>query len=290
MNSAIRRYGGKFYAKRTILEHFPKQIDDYIEPFFGSGVIFFNLKSAGIRVKTSCYLNDLDQNIAAVWKCFYDQKLFKSLISKIENYALYSEAVFNHIIDTKPSSLVEKAFFFMMRNMMSFQGRNDSYYIGINDVGRRNAKIYELKGYWKKWHDYLREFNVKISNVDYSKFLTGYFNRKQSFVYLDPPYYMTKGYKKLNFTSEDHEVLLEHLKKFKGRFALTLNNVDWVRENYSEFEIIEISTRYCANAHSKSNRGVKDLLIINYELKNNNAGIKAASNPKLTEFIKGGRA
>lgn len=267
MNPFIKRLGGKFYLKNILLELFPKKLDDYIEPFCGGGSVFLNLEKYNIIVKGTTYLNDLDGNIANVWQCFIDENLSEQLLSKLETFAIYDEGIFELLKESQPTSIVDCAFKTLVLTMMSFEGNMKSYYIGIGDIGRRNAKIYQPKEYWDRYIKYIRKYNVKGSQKNYDKFLQKSFNRSTSFVYLDPPYDDTRGYDNLPFNKDDHLTLKNLLVDFQGSFMLSINNTEYIRELYKNtpFHIYLLHTRWTANAKSdKNSEGVDELIITNY--------------------------
>lgn len=275
MNPFLKRKGGKFYLKNTLLPFFPKHIQDYYEPFLGGGSVFLNLQTFGIRVKGTSYLNDTDSDVAAVWKAFYDPLIFKQLAALITNFALYSEDIFEYLCELTPNSTAEHAFKVLMLSMMSFQGNCKNYYVGIGDVGRKNAKIYEPIDYWQRYLTYLRQYHVKISNRHFKDILIPSMNRSSSFIFADPPYYDTTGYDE-PFTETDHQDLYTFLSHFKGKFALTYNACDWVLKTYKRFTIIPIDARWCMNAKSEKNKrdGQQEVLIMNY------------AQPMLNKFLK----
>jgi DNA adenine methylase len=69
INSPFRYAGGKFYARKLILEHIPKH-NIYIEPFVGGGSIFF----AKNKVKHN-QLNDIDCELINVYKIIKDEPI-----------------------------------------------------------------------------------------------------------------------------------------------------------------------------------------------------------------------
>ncbi len=66
MNSPFRYAGGKFYARKLILEHVPIH-NHYIEPFAGGGSIFFAKNKAIYN-----QLNDLDNDLVNVYLAIRD--------------------------------------------------------------------------------------------------------------------------------------------------------------------------------------------------------------------------
>ena len=59
--------------------------------------------------------------------------------------------------------------------------------------------------------------------------------------YLDPPYHTTEKYYGDKFKKEDHLKLCNLLKNVKGKFILSYNNDDFIKDLYKEFTIIEVS-------------------------------------------------
>ncbi len=57
INSPFRYAGGKFYARKLILEHIPEH-SYYIEPFAGGASIFFAKSKS-----TKNWLNDIDDDL-----------------------------------------------------------------------------------------------------------------------------------------------------------------------------------------------------------------------------------
>jgi len=270
LNPFIKRLGGKFYLKNKIIPYFPKNIQDYIEPFLGAGSVFLNLKNFNIKIKGQSFLNDRDKDVFTIWNTFFDNNLFERVMNLFSKYVVYSQDIFEYLLDNEFAGEYQ-AFKILLLTMMSFQGNGHSYYVGVGDINRRNAKLYEPLDYWVKYHKYLIEYNAKISNLDYKRFFAKSFNRKNNFFYVDPPYFETAGYEGLPFARADHENLARNLKNLKARFALSINNCKFIRELYPEdqFSIIKLKTRYCSNAHSDLNNcnAADELLIMNYKPK-----------------------
>ena len=87
------------------------------------------------------------------------------------------------------------------------------------------------------------------------------YDRKSALFYLDPPYYKSEKYYDKEFGENDHIRLLETLKKVKGKWILSYNNHDRIKEIYREFQVVEIG-RF--NNLSNRSREYKELIIKNY--------------------------
>ena len=95
----------------------------------------------------------------------------------------------------------------------------------------------------------VRDFNCPNLSVQQSSFDKVIPNYKKDFIYADPPYYMEKSednkmfkaiYPNSNFALHhihfDHELLRDQLHSHEGKFILSYNDCEWVRENYKDFE------------------------------------------------------
>ena len=97
-------------------------------------------------------------------------------------------------------------------------------------------------------------------------------NDSSAFVYLDPPYVaLTEtsfvNYSKKGFNLEDHEALatLFEEKAEKGvKMLLSNSDVPWVRERYSNFEMIEVQSARSINSKGSGRGKVGELLIKSY--------------------------
>lgn len=99
-----------------------------------------------------------------------------------------------------------------------------------------------------------------IENKDFQNLMEVY-DRKNALFYLDPPYYNSKKYYDEEFGEDDHMRLLETLKKIKGKWILSYNNHDKIKEMYREFRVLETG-RF--NNLSNRNGEYKELIIKNY--------------------------
>lgn len=91
------------------------------------------------------------------------------------------------------------------------------------------------------------------------------FDHPNTFFYLDPPYYNTEHY--YNRENVDafnqHEKLAETLKQIKGKFLLSYNNNDYIKQLYDGFIIDKVDMTYSVAGHYQAKT---ELLIRNYSL------------------------
>jgi len=95
----------------------------------------------------------------------------------------------------------------------------------------------------------VRDFSCPNLSVRQSSFDKVIPNYNKDFIYADPPYYMEKSednkmfkaiYPNSNFALHhihfDHELLRDQLHSHEGKFLLSYNDCEWVRENYKGFK------------------------------------------------------
>lgn len=104
--------------------------------------------------------------------------------------------------------------------------------------------------------------NVVIENRDFESILKTY-DKKDALFYLDPPYYKTEKYYPDRFMPEDHVRLKNALEQIKGRFLLSYNDCEYIRELYSSYEIILVDRMNNLIQEEKKPR-YREVLIKNY--------------------------
>ena len=77
--------------------------------------------------------------------------------------------------------------------------------------------------------------------------------------YCDPPYHKTEKYYDAEFKQSDHERLNLCLNNIKGRFILSYNDDEYIRELYKNFNIIAVERQ-----NNLSSGSFKELIITNF--------------------------
>ena len=116
--------------------------------------------------------------------------------------------------------------------------------------------------------DYISEVSkrlnkVVIENLDFQKLITTY-DKEDTFFYLDPPYFGTERYYTAQFTKEDHIRLREALGKTKGKFLLSYNDCEEIKELYEGYHIIQIERHSNLTTKTEKSSKYKEVLIKNY--------------------------
>ena len=111
-----------------------------------------------------------------------------------------------------------------------------------------------------------------IENLDFEELIDRYSMREGDFVYLDPPYVVAdkKDYYRNPFNSKQHKQLknvVDNITKNSGKFMLSYDDREDIRELYKEYEVNTIETKYVGR-RSDPSKDFTELIITNYQLNN----------------------
>ena len=203
---AIKWSGSKRSQAKEILEHFPKEIETYYEPFCGGCSVLRRLLDSDINVK-NIVCSDLNQDLINLWieiknnpeRAFLHYKTLWEELNSDEDKAR-KRSYFENIRARYNSERNPLDFLFIMRTTTNGMPRynksgefNNSFHI------TRNGIIPEtLHSILLEWSKLLNDHNVNFICQDYRNIKT----QKGDFLYLDPPYANTKGMYFNNFELE----------------------------------------------------------------------------------------
>ena len=114
--------------------------------------------------------------------------------------------------------------------------------------------------------------NVTIENFDFKDLVDRYEPREEDFWYLDPPYVVAenKRYYRNTFNDESHIALkdcVDKIHKGGGNFMISYDDEVKIRELYKDYNIKTIDTKYAGTSPEKRKETKKELVIVNYEPK-----------------------
>ena len=271
--------------RELIYQRFPKNYGRYIEVFGGGGWVLFGKKPDKFEV-----YNDFNNNLTNMFAVVRDQplafiqelgylpengrfifNLYKEIISKqrIEDKYIeeemkkvkvyFTELQAEEIQEVMKKERIEKqdvklavAFFKLIRY---------SYGSGCKTFGCRPYDV--RKAFTLVWNISDRLANTIIENKDFEALIIQY-DRPDAFFYCDPPYFETEGHYAVVFTKEDHIRLRDTLKKIRGKFLLSYNDWEFIRELYKDY-YIESVTRLNNMALRYDNEAeFPEILVSNY--------------------------
>lgn len=218
MKSIIRYPGAKWRIADWIVSKIPEH-RSYLEPFFGSGAVFFQKERSPIET-----INDLDGDVVNLFACIQKDP---EKLAYLLYYTPYSREVYDTAFDKILDDPLEQAVQFLVRLNMGYGYKTNGIKVGWkNDVqGRERAYAAEdwtrLPGMIDSVAERLR--GVQIEHMDAIQLIQR-FNDPKVLIYCDPPYMLEtrrgKQYQ-YEFTDEQHVQLLAVLNEHRGPVMLS---------------------------------------------------------------------
>jgi DNA adenine methylase len=272
----IKWVGGKRGLLEQLLPLFPKNFNNYHEPFVGGGAVFFELYSENLLSGKKIILSDINKDLVTTYKVIQSNPT--NLIDNLKNYKEQHSKEFYYKVrevDRKEYynnlSDLEKATRFIYLNKTCFNGL-----YRVNKNGFFNTPI----GSYKNPNIADREtiLNASLALQDalileqsFEKVLDN--AKKGDFIYFDPPYYPLN--KTSNFTSYDSNCFLEEeqiklfevfkeLDKIGCLVALSNSDTNFIKELYKEYDINIVNANRFINSKSSGRGKINEVLVRNY--------------------------
>ena len=250
MNSPISRMGGKSRLRKKIIEIMPEHIC-YVELFFGAGWVYFGKEPSKVEV-----INDIDKELINLFRTL---KYHAPEVERLLKYEFSGRDIFDEYKNCTVEYLTEihraVRFLYMLNNSFASRGKDYGYSI----TKKPNQKIFMEE---KLEEVRKRLSNTYVENLSFDKIIKKY-DREETLFYCDPPYYETAGYDS-KFGEEEHIKLRDMLSNIKGKFILSINDHEKVREWYKDFNITEVEVSYSVSKDMKGRGKFKELIISNY--------------------------
>jgi DNA adenine methylase len=293
----LKWLGGKTQIIDTVMEHFPKEMENYHEPFLGGGSVLMALlsyqKDKRIFIKKKIYAYDLNEDLIHLYQNIQKNpsEFFRYLIYYFTEY----ESLEGEVINRNPKSIIEaksskESYYYWVRNIFNqmenktieksavFLFLNKTCFRGMFREGPTGFNV--SYGHYKKKHTIITENELFVISdlIKEVTFIHSDFNNsmnnvlKDDFVYLDPPYAPESktsfvGYTPKGFNLDTHNLLFNYLKNFENiKFCMSNANVDLVQNNFSDtngYKLTTLTTKRRINS-KKPNQTTTELLIVNF--------------------------
>lgn len=211
---------------------------DYAEPYAGGAGLA--LKLLFNNLVETIHINDYDISIYEFWKAILTRTddfcaWIDDLVIDIDNWKKYKEVQKSKL--NTPGFELAKATFFLNRTNIS--GIIKGGLIGgINQNGKYkiNARFNKADLIERIQRIYTRRESIFVSNLDGVAFINKMNrNKKNVFVYLDPPYYQKGAELYMNYYFEkDHVRLAKNIKKLNKKWMVSYDNQDFITNLYRD--------------------------------------------------------
>lgn len=248
--------GAKNKIAKKIIRYIP-QHEVYLEPFFGSGAVFFNKNKSYLET-----INDIDLDIFNYFNVL--RKDPKTLAESLK-LTCYSRAEYeaSYVYDENDDE-IEKARKFAVRCYMGF-GASNRYKNGFRSSQQGSSpKVTKL---WDDFPDKLyqascRLKDAQIENLDALELIKRY-DTKDCFIYLDPPYVpeLRKKYLyKHEYNDEQHESLLKAIVSHPGKIMLSGYETEIYKKYLSGWTCVKLINQ------TESGKAKTECLYMNYQI------------------------
>lgn len=287
--------GDKYKLIPQLKEHFPTDIDRFIEPFCGGGSVFLNVEAERYIVNDiDSYVMDLHKllltysnDINTFWDKLNDiiesYDLSASFLGRTvpeeykENfvktyYAKYNKTSYMKLradFNENKSDILKLyvLLIYGFNRMLRFNSNGD-FNIPVGNVDFNQNVVNALNSYF----EYVYDKDIYFFNFDFEEFLFRIKPTGDDFIYLDPPYLISfSEYNKLWNESEEYRLLhcLDELNNRNVRFAVSniilhKNMYNKIFDAWSQkYNVIDITSNYIS-FHDNTQKGSYEVLVTNY--------------------------
>lgn len=273
----IKWIGSKCIQSEEIVKYFPHYMDTYYEPFCGGCSVLFQLLKSGTHHANRYVCSDINGDLIDLWNTIKrdPQGLFDEYtrmwnemnsLEGRQDKRKYFEMVREEFNQTRSPY----CYFFLMRTCTNGIPRYNKYgnFNNTFHITRDGIKPKRLEKVLFDWSETLNRYNVLFRKCDYKEILSTM--NLDDFVYLDPPYEMTRSTGKY-FGNIDYYDLFDRLRILTDRgvkFALSFENIgeDVVVPGDCFEDMITISSKnggYRKTTLKLDNKDVHESLYIN---------------------------
>lgn len=265
----LKWVGGKTQIIQEVMALFPREMNNYYEPFVGGGSVLFALLShiqqGSIRVNGVIYASDINPNLIRLYRIIQCRP--EEFITEMKRLKGEYEACTGSVVNRAPTSLSEaktskESYYYWTRGLFN----------GLDDEGRASVAAAAMMLFLNKTcfrgvyrENRKKEFNVPFGNNKNPSIIDEHHIRATSeliqnvvftcepvldpesllcdgiaeddFAYFDPPYAPENatsfvGYNADGFNLEQHKDLFEMLHNLGGKFLMSNADVPLVKEAF----------------------------------------------------------
>ena len=294
--SPIFYVGDKSKLLPQLLPYFPKEINRYVEPFLGGGVVSLNVQAQKYQ------LSDNSMHLISVHKRLRELSRAGDLIGEVCRRIKIHGLTCSYLGNSVAENLISKfpKTYFAEANREAFLKLRAAINCA-QDPDPLDLYILVIYGFNRMWRfNKSGEFNIPVGNVDFNARTAGAlsdfaeFHSKHKnityatrdfrdsvtrfdlgpndFVYLDPPYLITQAEYNTRWqekNDEDLRQVFEFLHSKNVRVAMSnvlryRDNKNTILERWArEFRLIDVKSNYI-NRFDNKQKTIREVLIVNY--------------------------
>lgn len=270
MKPFIKWVGGKTQILDDVLERFPKEINNYYEPFLGGGSVLIGvLSDESINIKGKVVASDVNPHLISLYKKVQEnpKELLKNFNEIVEEYSKCPQEKGTK----KPQSIDEaktskETYYYWIREKFNtehlpeqFVFLNKTCFRGLHREGPNGFNV--PFGHYKTLPTLYQDNLLKVSKLfENVKFVCQSFEKSfesvkdGDFIYMDPPYVPVNATSFANYTKGEfnHDELFTGINALKCRWVLSNANVPLIEESIEYGTIDYIECRRAINSKDPS--------------------------------------
>lgn len=156
---------------------------------------------------------------------------------------------------------IERAHVFYYLVQAGFASEICSPSFGTSKSSRNGLRIEQIENDVKQAYKRLQKVTIENKSFEH---LFKIYDGPDTFFFLDSPYRKTADYAVGRFTDENYIKLYQCCRQSKGKWLYTINDDPFIRELFSDYNIITHDVFYSVSKTSRRNHS--ELIITNYEV------------------------
>ena len=269
----VKWAGGKSSSMKNLLQEIPTNFNNYYEPFFGGGSLFWTLKNK--KKISHAIISDVNGDLINLLLAVKDKPM--ELSAELEKYRSAAGAEEYYRIRKKFNGCgstncidTERAAMFLYLNRNGYNGLWRT-----NKTGKYNVPYGGYKRFYLANNEDLELYSTllkdtTIMNASYPVTLENAENG--DFVFLDPPYFREKNsnfvqYNATSFTERDHLNLKNTVEELTNRgvkVMVTNRYCDEIKAIFSSFKMTTFRNRKQINRIGSARMGFNEVMITNF--------------------------
>lgn len=256
--SPLRYPGGKLKVVDYVKHLF--EVNDlmdgtYIEPYAGGASVALTLLFS--EYASNIKINDIDRSIYAFWHSVLNET--EALCRLVDDTPVDMETWYaqREVQQRKQDAeLLELGFSTFFLNRTNRSGILSGGVIG----GKEQTGNFKIDARYNK-EDLIKRIEsiaeyadrIELTSMDAVELIKSIKKpTEKTFCYLDPPYYVKGRDLYLNYyNDDDHRAISKAIKKYKGKWIISYDAVDFIRELYKDYRQKEYYLSYSAGNPAK---------------------------------------
>jgi DNA adenine methylase len=259
LRTVLKYPGSKWNIVNNLISIIPEH-HSYVEPFFGSGALFFSKKPSDIEM-----INDMDNDVVNLFTCIRNDS---ERLARLVMCVPFSRNEYDKQFEIleEPTDEFEKAVNFLIKCWQGHGFRTNGYKVGWKNDVQGRERMYALWN-WYRLPEWIIEIAERLRAVQIENRpaveVIKRFNYSNVFMYLDPPYILgtrTAKQYKYEMANNEHEELLATILQSKAKILIS----GYDSELYNDMLSGWFKKSFDSNAEYGLKR--KEIVWANYEI------------------------